>query len=335
MTAYDEMGRTAYTMRNIFVPVNPDGTDGTSDYSNRQVQLYQYDGEGRTIKTTQEGYAGGSLDTSISVDKVYDIHGRVVAESDPYDEEVLNVAWDANTQTFKDGTMIVPTKLSEYDDFGRLAAVVLSEVEHPDLAAGTMVRPRYEYGYDERGNLLTIRDNVYQVTSGGVTQVYYDHGGAADTFDQDYDTRVTQFTYDDQGRQTSRTLPLGVATPGNSTDFVESKHYDQLGRMTYEVSFEGVVTAYVYDAADGLDPGDAGRVVAKHYYNAESNYQTDALNGSLDASDETVAYEYDAWGRQISVTQTLTAHTRVTENVYDDTYGRLIAVNAEFDGNPI
>ena len=121
----------------------------------------------------------------------------------------------------------------------------------------------------------------------------------------------------DSGEAQSGNRPSAVTPPGDSNAVCRR----DVRRRRYD--------------ADGLDPGDAGRVVAKHYYNAESNYQTDALNGSLDASDETVAYEYDAWGRQISVTQTLTAHTRVTENVYDDTYGRLIAVNAEFDGNPI
>ena len=205
----------------------------------------------------------------------------------------------------------------------------MAEVDHPDT--GTPVRPRYEYTYNERGNLLTIRDNVYQTAAG----IFYDHDGTAGDFSQSYDTRVTEFTYDAQGRQTSRTLPLGVATPGDDTDFVEEMHYDDLGRMTYQVSFEGVVTAYVYDDADGSVAGESGRLVAKHYYGgstAEDDYLTDVGDGTLTASDETASYTYDARGRRTEVTQALTTHTRVTRNVYDDR-GRLLVVAADVDGD--
>ena len=101
--------------------------------------------------------------------------------------------------------------LNEYDAFGRLSAVILPEVEHPDT--GVSVRPRYEYTYDERGSLLTIRDNVVHVSEGVGS---YDHDGTAVD-----DTRLTQFAYDSQNRQTSRTLPIGVAT---GSGFIETKH---------------------------------------------------------------------------------------------------------------
>ena len=119
--------------------------------------------------------------------------------------------------------------------------MVLPEVPHPTLLDGSdplMVRPRYEYTYDAQGNQVTIRDNVYQIGSDLATaEVFYDHGGTAGDFSEDYDTRVTQFAYDAQGHQLTRTLP---------EDQEEEKQYDSQGRLALEVSFEGVVTAYVY-----------------------------------------------------------------------------------------
>ena len=74
----------------------------------------------------------------------------------------------------------------------------------------------------------------------------------------------TRFTYDAQGHQLTRTLPLGYGEDGvRGTDddttvpeggFTEQKFYDPQGRLDYEVSFEGVVIKYIYDD----DAGAAG-----------------------------------------------------------------------------
>ena len=58
----------------------------------------------------------------------------------------------------------------------------------------------------------------------------------------------------------------------------------------------------------------------------------DIADGTLTASDETVAYTYDVFGRELTVTQTLTNHTRITENIYDS-QGRLVTVKGEVDGD--
>ena len=46
--------------------------------------------------------------------------------------------------------------------------------------------------------------------------------------------RETTFTFDDHGRQLTRTLPLG---PGQNGAFREKFEYDDLGRQTLHVSF--------------------------------------------------------------------------------------------------
>jgi len=103
-----------------------------------------------------------------------------------------------------------------------------------------------------------------------------------------------------------------------------------LGQLAYEVSFEGVVTAYRYDNS----VGSGGRLAAKHYYGgatAEADYLADAADGTLIQADEATTYTYDAQGRSVDVVQdrdgnlTTTTDQRVTTNDYDG-YGRLTSV---------
>ncbi len=82
----------------------------------------------------------------------------------------------------------------------------------------------YQYAYDEQGDQVSIIDPK---------------------------GHETRFSYDDRGRELTRTLPIGVETTGIATDCVEQKFYDEQGRLDYEVSFEGVVTSYVYDDRQG------------------------------------------------------------------------------------
>jgi YD repeat-containing protein len=101
-------------------------------------------------------------------------------------------------------------------DAGRKATQRASVIQVEDLIGQLISTDRTAaqcatYGYDAQGNHVSIRDNVYQTAAG----IFYEHGGTAGDFSQAYDTRVTELTYDAQGRQTSRTLPLGVATPAD------------------------------------------------------------------------------------------------------------------------
>ena len=209
-----------------------------------------------------------------------------------------------------------------HDAQGRLSAVVLPEAAHPTLTDGggpLMVRPRYEYTYDARGNQVTIRDNVYQIGA----DVYYDHDGTpidpGDPPTELFDTRVTQLAYDCQSRQISRTLPLGVATPGDPDDYTETFDYDDFGRQVLHVSFEGAVTHSVYD--DSLAGG--GRLAEQRFFPTLADYNDPAGHPS-----EVWLYAYDAFGREVSVKrQTLNESgeevaSTLTESTYDD-QGRL------------
>ncbi len=196
----------------------------------------------------------------------------------------------------------IPTKVFEYDHQSRLSAVILPAVEHPDPTIG-FVHPRYEYTHDAQGNLVGIRDNAYQVGS----DIYYAHGGTANDFTEHYDTRLTWFTFDVNGRQLTRTLPLGVreefATtlpdqlPFPETDaarlpFTEYFAYNDLGQQTLHVSFEGIVTAFVYDDFSG----SGGRLLEKQFFTG-----LDAYHAAPSEPDELWSFSYNAFGRQTHV----------------------------------
>ena len=188
-----------------------------------------------------------------------------------------------------------PLRIYAYDDFGRLVSVTLPQVYDPVTQQN--VHPVYTYAYDEHGNQVSIIDpNGHE----------------------------TRFTYDDLGRETSRTLPIGVETTGDPDDFIEEESYDELGRLDYEVSFEGVVTSYTYDDSQGA----GGRLVQMQYFDDLTAY-----NGGAGTPSEVVAYAYDAFGRQVGVIQDAdgdlgtTADQRVEENAYN-TRGQLIMVTS-------
>lgn len=134
-------------------------------------------------------------------------------------------------------------KTYEYDTFGRLVQVTLPAVIDPQT--GDPTHPIYQYAYDAQGNQTVIRDSLL---------------------------RETHFSYDDQGRQLTRTLPIGVGATGDPDDFVESFSYDDQGRLDYQVSFEGVVTSYLYDDSEGA----SGRLVRKNFFPTLTAYNNGA-----------------------------------------------------------
>ena len=195
-----------------------------------------YDEFGNVIRTT---FSDGSYVTS-----EFDDLGRRTAET---------------SQVAANGVATGPTgqrKQFGYDDQGRLTSVTLPNViltPLPDGVAGPAEggTPVYEYGYDVRGNMVSIQDPL---------------------------ERVTWFTFDTQGRQLTRTLPSGVeafeadanledrpvslrfpAPDAQRLTFTEYFQYDDMGRQQLHVSFEGIVTEFVYSTV-------TGRLLQKRFY---------------------------------------------------------------------
>ena len=316
-----EGDRLIETIENIKVVAIPDETSGLLDRnslteynSEKQTTAYEYDAYGRTIKTTKTSAVADSL--SISTQTCYDDFGRVIAESDPFDTKDpsgndRDIDWSDTYDSFIDtvDNSVIPTKCYEYNTTGKLAAVILPKVEHPDT--GVMVHPRYEYTYNEYGNQVSIRDNICQTDLNDSATIYYDHDGTAGD-----DTRVTLFTYDSQGHEKSRTLPIGVGTT-DPDDFIEEKFYDCYGNLDSEITFEGVTIDYVYDYdepdGDPLNPGDSGRLIRKEF--------------SKDSQTDIFTYDYDAFGRTFEVVQSFdSGATSWTETTTYTDFGQVESI---------
>ena len=122
-------------------------------------------------------------------------------------------------------------------------------------------------------------------------------------------------TYDERGNMLSRTLPLGVETTGNPSDFAETNEYDDLGRQTLHVSFEGKVTQSVYDPL-------TGRLSEQRFFGNLTDYA-----GGSGTPNETWTYKYDAFDRPVEVTQDDGTTMWTTTTTYD-AQGRVASISS-------
>jgi YD repeat-containing protein len=344
-TVYDDEGRVAAQRANIVQVEDAAGTLIAIDDSAVQTTSYGYDPFGNRTTTT---FTDGSY-----IIVRYDDFGRQTAEMQQTDglylvdwsgaaNAFIVSGWDTDGDGQPDPTQPpdsldigtpIPTRVFEYGSQSRLSAVILPAVEHPDPSIG-FVHPRYEYTYNAQGHLVGIRDNVYQIGS----DIYYAHGGDANDFSEHYDTRLTWFTFNAQGRQLTRTLPLGVRDefgitlpeqlPFPETDaarlpFTEYFAYNDLGQQALHVSFEGIVPQFLYD--DSL--GGSGRLLEKPFFDSLDTYYADPPE-----SGEVWTYTHDAFGRQTHVAAYLRdagtgllEPARTESNTYD-LLGQLIMV---------
>ncbi|TWT35026.1 tRNA(Glu)-specific nuclease WapA precursor [Thalassoglobus neptunius] len=323
-TEYDEKGQVSRQ-------ISADG----------QATSFEYDSLGRQSATISHplpvdevGITGQPPGTLVSLrsETVYDKYSRVEKNrtnihqfllSDGSividDSQVRETTYEFNEvgqvskTIFADGSFIT----TEYDDFGRKISETnqlgltrrfeydaqgrLSRLTLPDLDGDPNTTDdiaSYEYGYDAQGNQTLLVDPL---------------------------GHETLWAFDENGQELTRTLPLGFGADGISGtdddsilpegDFTESYEYDERGRRTLHVSFEGVVTQFVYDDVKGL--------IEQRFFDNLAQYN--AGNGT---PIEVWRYVRDAFGRDLRIEQEVTSGTtRIVENSYD-AQGRLIAVSS-------
>jgi RHS repeat-associated protein len=257
-TEYDDYGNVLLTRTTV-----KQSADGSGiDRSNARETVYSYDQLGNPTKTT---FADGTF-----VETRYDTFGRATTQVDQRGKETTY----------------------DYDLLNRLVGVQLPPVPDPDHG-NQLTIPRWEYGYDAKGNLVRTRDPL---------------------------GRETAFTYDERGNQLTRALPDGTAE--------RTEYCQECGKPELHVSFEGVVTQYVYDER----PGANHRLLALRYFPSEAAY-----NNGQGTPSETIGYVYDGLGRVIRLTHDHSGSQDVWATSYDAN-GRVIrevspqgAVNYEYD----
>ena len=216
----------------------------------------------------------------------------------------------------------------EYDDLGRLVLTILPD---PD-GAGSLASPEIAYEYNADSRVAVEIDPLGRETSytygsrGQVTSITRpDHDG-------DTNLTVTDFDFDDAGRQTAVTDPLGRITTsvyntlgwltesilpdpdgppdglggGLLTSPTIEFDYDALGRLIEQIDPLGNITTYAYanfgrEVTITLpDPDGGGSLISPEItreYDAGANLisETDPLGAET-------TYEYDSLNRLISVT---------------------------------
>jgi len=329
-TKYDQAGRVVKTRIQ----------DENGDW---QTTTYQYDGAGRqTAVINPEGYRTeyeyqGNRRTLMrdALDRetqfIHDALGRVVSTVYP-DGTYTYTDYDELGRRLAETDQAGRTRYFEYDKAGRLAAVILPDVNDP-CNNDTPAHPRYEYEYDDYGNLIRIKDNIKQDPDSGLIDAN--------------DSRQTIFTYGPLGSQKTRKLAAGQ---------VECKEYDSLGRVAKAVDFKGQVTGYEYDSRGlpayqrfydnnslypdepelqyefGYDKSGRRTAVEVNDFEGEpaiykTSYDAEGKVQYIESPQGFVAYEYhDTTGRQKSVrTPKENADTKVY--YYYDSLGRLCEVN--------
>jgi choice-of-anchor A domain-containing protein/RHS repeat-associated protein len=282
-------GSTSETVYNAIgqqlqVIADEDGNPLTT--ADRNTTTYTYDSFGRQKTVTDA--------LSRTTTFLYDELGRVQTTILPDSSTSGSVTYDDFGRKISETDRMGRVTRYEYDQLGRQKAVILPEVKpaqpftNPDGQG--FVTPTYTYGYDVYGNQTTITDPL---------------------------GHTTRFTFDEFGREVARQLPLGVQS-GDPTAYVQRTVYIQsgvlAGQVQYTVSYEGVVTSFVYDTS----AESGGRLLEKRFYTSLTNYQN---NPSTPA--QYVKYTYTDEGQIDAITQdadgnaATTADQRVEAYLYD------------------
>ncbi|MCK2217509.1 DNRLRE domain-containing protein [Actinomadura sp. ATCC 31491] len=294
--AYDPWG-------NLTAVTDPVGntTDTPGDYTTR----YAYDVYGQVTQATDangNATAFGDYDATGQPQLITDANGDATHLS--YDWRGLPL-----TVTNPLGT----ASRRSYDLFGR----PLTSTVQKDRAAGkNIVTPAPVYD---------ANDNVTKATApnGAVTTTVYDANdqvtASLEPKDDQSDApeRRTSFTYDKVGNRLTITEPNGNASAA-AGDFVTTKTYDEVYRLTAVTDAKGYQSRYLYDTAGNLtwiidprknatpDPLD---------YTAKFSYDHDhRVTAVTDAGGYTTSAGYDRDGLQTTSTD---QNGTVSTTVYD------------------
>ena len=147
-----------------------------------------YDGQGRTLqqRTNITQFANGTIDATDvqTTSHEYDSRGNVVKTTFA-DNTFVAMAYDDRGRKISETNQMGLTRTFAYDSQGRLASVSLPDLDGNSATTNDIAT--YGYKYDARGNMVQLTDPL---------------------------GRDTRFTFNNQGQQLTRTLPLGFGADG-------------------------------------------------------------------------------------------------------------------------
>lgn len=292
--------RTTYTYdaANRMLTRTVDPTDDDTEVELALQTKWAYDAKGQAVTVTDPR---GTV-TQFS----FDLAGRTIKQVLDPSGLAITTQWTLNADGQAVSTLDangVETRYT-FDTLGRR----VREVQ--DYGTGHLNITR-SYTYDDQGQLLTSTD-----PNGNVTRYGYDDAGRQ-LFAIDALGGLTYNDYDAAGHLTARTryakpwtsaeLPdakPAVAALDQVTQFV----YDDDGRQVYTVDAMGSVTAYVYDSnGNVISASRLSTLYTGGTPNADTNF-TRTVN------DRTDRFAFDAFNRQ---TRHVDAVGAYTENRYD------------------
>ncbi len=291
------------------------------------LTTFEYDGKlltssidalnGETTYTyTPEGFLASVTDPlGNTTSFTYDSHGQRTSMRDSQGN-TWEYTYDSLGRLVDTTDPLGRVQHSEYDNAGRLIRTTQNYDPNRVRNAENQYNIVTEYGYDARGDLVSVTD-----TYGRTTQYAYDDAGQLVQV-TDADGNITTNTYNEAGQLITTTDALGHATH-YEYDAVgrQISVTDALGNTTYTAynpdgtiasttDALGRVTRYAYDNLQRLtDVTDPSGGVTHNEYDANGN-----LTATTAPGDQVVRYEYDALGRLIRQRDALNG---LTENFYD------------------
>jgi RHS repeat-associated protein len=345
----DQLGRTTLSRYDLAGQlISTTVAAGTSDAA---TTVHEYDDAGRKVREYNPYNSGGSLPANQKYTRSeYDDADRLITATNQLGHSTV-FTYDGANRKIAERDALGRVTSYEYDTRGQLqrtlqpplsGGVVLSTTQNYDLAGRVLTRTDAAgiatlYDYYDNGWLRQVNIPITQAQGNYARTSYqYDKLGRL-RFIQDANLHSTEFTYDEQGRQSQKIWP--------DRSFEEWK-YDLTGNMTRHRLADGNANLYDYDNLNRLKQLNYfdGKIVTHTYtlagqketvkdYRGTTSYSYDVrdrVTGVIQAGTGlTITYGYNVAGQRTS----LTTKAGATNYGYDDAY-RLTSVVSPYSSVP-
>nr|NGX45477.1 tRNA3(Ser)-specific nuclease WapA [Chlamydiota bacterium] len=280
---------------------------------------YAYDASDNPISETLSGTITSlhSRDEH-TTQRIYSQDGRNLLLSETYP------SGKSITYTYLEGTDLPLTKTEplletqyQYNEDNLLIQEIITDGTQKRTK---IIRPRQKQPF------YGMPETIEHVELGRKEHLQYNEHGeviAKQIYDSSDSLAYTlHYTYDEKGRLTSETNPIGQKA---------SYQYDKNGNLIHETAFSGLQKTYTYDTSNRCIQETRGHQKTLHTYNtlgcltsttnhlgATTHYTYDALGNLLTETNPlgaTTTYTYDTLGNPTAVTDPLGSTTHTSYNI--------------------